>query len=119
MPMNNYQISPRNTHQMPADMAAAEEYMRPHEAVASLLDLRSGLDSSNYMRNPDGQIIMPKRIEDVTVIPEKVTELFSRSVKQFQAVRIVFNLQLTRLSWQLLHVFPPFPSISGQGQAAR
>lgn len=48
--------------------------MGSQEAVASLLDLRSGFDGSNYMRNGNHQF---KRIEDVIVVPEKVTELFN------------------------------------------
>lgn len=47
--------------------------MGSQEAVASLLDLRSGFDSSNYMRSGN----QLKRIEDVMVVPEKVTELFN------------------------------------------
>ncbi|KMP04662.1 Zn(II)2Cys6 transcriptional activator [Coccidioides immitis H538.4] len=57
---------------------SADEYMRPHEAVASLLDLRSGLDSSNFLRSPSGQVAMQKRIEDVSVSQEKVGDLFGR-----------------------------------------
>jgi hypothetical protein len=53
---------------------SADQYMGSHEAVASLLDLRSGFDGSNYMRNWAHQF---KRIEDVIVVPERVTELFN------------------------------------------
>ncbi|KAJ9294663.1 transcriptional regulator family: Fungal Specific TF [Paecilomyces variotii] len=54
---------------------SADQYMGSHEAVASLLDLRSGFDgSSGYMRNGGHQF---KRIEDVMVAPERVTELFN------------------------------------------
>lgn len=52
---------------------SADQYMGSHEAVASLLDLRSGFDGSNYMRNGNHHF---KRIEDVAVVPERVTELF-------------------------------------------
>jgi hypothetical protein len=48
--------------------------MGSQEAVASLLDLRSGFDGSNYMRNGNQQF---KRLEDVMIAPEKVTELFN------------------------------------------
>jgi hypothetical protein len=47
--------------------------MGPHEAVASLLDLRSGFDGLNYIRNGSPQF---KRIEDVMVVSDRVTELF-------------------------------------------
>lgn len=65
------QVSPA-VYQTPSAMSA-DQYMGSQEAVASLLDLRSGFDSSNFMRN-GGQV---KRIEDVMVVPEKVGELFN------------------------------------------
>lgn len=65
------QVSPTVVYQTPSAMSA-DQYMGSHEAVASLLDLRSGFDGS--MRNGNSRF---KRIEDVIVIPEKVTELFN------------------------------------------
>lgn len=65
------QVSPA-VYQTPSAMSA-DQYMGSQEAVASLLDLRSGFDGSNFMRT-GGQI---KRIEDVMVVPEKVGELFN------------------------------------------
>lgn len=52
---------------------SADQYMGSHEAVASLLDLRSGFDGSSYMRNGN----QLKRIEDVIIAPDRVTELFN------------------------------------------
>ncbi|BCR94428.1 putative C6 transcription factor (Leu3) [Aspergillus luchuensis] len=52
---------------------STDQYMGSHEAVASLLDLRSGFDGTNFMRNGNHHF---KRIEDVAVVPERVTELF-------------------------------------------
>ena len=50
-----------------------------HEAVAGLLDLRSGVDSSTgYARSPSGQLATSKRIEDVVVSNERIAELFQR-----------------------------------------
>lgn len=66
-------VSPAGVYQTPSAMSA-DQYMGSQEAVASLLDLRSGFDSSNYMRNNTHQF---KRIEDVIVVPEKVKELFN------------------------------------------
>lgn len=66
------QVSPTAVYQTPSAMST-DQYMGSQEAVASLLDLRSGLDG-NYMRNGNRQI---KRVEDVMVAPEKVTELFN------------------------------------------
>lgn len=47
--------------------------MGSQEAVASLLDLRSGFDGSGYLRNGH----QFKRIEDVMIVPERVSELFN------------------------------------------
>ncbi|KAI1951851.1 hypothetical protein LOZ57_001263 [Ophidiomyces ophidiicola] len=76
MPIS-YTTTPRTVNQSSA-MLPADDYMRPHEAVASLLDLRSGLDSSSYIRSSSGQSIPQKRIEDVSISAEKVAELFDR-----------------------------------------
>lgn len=64
------QVSPTVVYQTPSAMSA-DQYMGSQEAVASLLDLRSGFDGS--LRNGNGHF---KRIEDVMVVPEKATELF-------------------------------------------
>ncbi|KAJ5174874.1 uncharacterized protein N7482_000751 [Penicillium canariense] len=68
------QVSPTGVYQTPSAMSSADQYMGSQEAVASLLDLRSGFDGTNYMRNGNSKL---KRIEDVMVVPEKVTELFN------------------------------------------
>ncbi|KAJ5903169.1 hypothetical protein N7504_005552 [Penicillium tannophilum] len=69
------QVSPAGVYQNQTPSAiSTDQYMGSQEAVASLLDLRSGYDGSNYMRNGNQQF---KRIEDVMVVPEKVTELFN------------------------------------------
>jgi len=69
------QVSPAGAYQTQTPSAiSTDQYMGSQEAVASLLDLRSGFDSSNYMRNGGPQI---KRIEDVMIVPEKATELFN------------------------------------------
>lgn len=69
--LESTQVSPVAAYQTPSAMSA--DQMGSHEAVVSLLDLRSGFDGSNYMRNGNNQF---KRIEDVIVLPERVTELF-------------------------------------------
>lgn len=61
----------------PSSAGRLDQFMGSHEAVASLLDLRSGFDNSSYLRSPDGQIVMPKRIEDVAVTPDRVSEVFN------------------------------------------
>jgi hypothetical protein len=63
-------------------MSATDQYLGSHEAVASLLDLRSGFDG-NYMRNGNQHF---KRIEDVAVVPERVSELFDLYVARFNVL---------------------------------
>jgi hypothetical protein len=83
------QVSPAGVYQTQTPSAlSTDQYMGSQEAVASLLDLRSGFDSSNYMRNGGPQV---KRIEDVIVVPERATELFNLYVpptlyKRFPAI---------------------------------
>lgn len=60
-------------YQTPTPLSA-DQYMGSHEAVASLLDLRSGFDGANYMRNGGHQF---KRIEDVMVAADRINELFN------------------------------------------
>lgn len=66
----------RNVYQTPSNLTA-EQYMGSHEAVASLLDLRSGIDSS-YLKSPNNQVIVAKKLEDISVPPERVSELFNQ-----------------------------------------
>jgi hypothetical protein len=62
-----------------ASTAPLDQWNGSHEAVAGLLDLRSGVDSSTgYARSPSGQLAASKRIEDVVVSNERVAELFQR-----------------------------------------
>lgn len=90
------QVSPTGVYQTPSAMSA-DQYMGSQEAVASLLDLRSGFDGSNYMRNGNHQY---KRIEDVMVVPEKVTELFNLWVyimlAQLSVMRLTFGTDSSR-----------------------
>ncbi|KAJ5287681.1 hypothetical protein N7478_003367 [Penicillium angulare] len=69
------QVSPAGVYQTQTPSAmSADQYMGSQEAVASLLDLRSGFDGNTFLRNGNQQF---RRIEDVMVVPEKVVELFS------------------------------------------
>ncbi|EEA20883.1 hypothetical protein TMatcc_000881 [Talaromyces marneffei ATCC 18224] len=60
-------------YQTPTPLST-DQYMGSHEAVASLLDLRSGFDGQNYMRSGSHQF---KRIEDVMVATDRINELFN------------------------------------------
>ncbi|KAG5218280.1 C6 transcription factor (Leu3) [Trichophyton interdigitale] len=69
-----YSPSTSSMRPQQADQASAD-YMKPHEAVASLLDLKSGGD---YLRSPPGNMIDVKRLEDVTIPLDRTAELFTR-----------------------------------------
>jgi hypothetical protein len=60
-------------YQTPTGLST-DQYIGSHEAVASLLDLRSGFDGTNYLRNGNHQF---KRIEDVMVAADRINELFN------------------------------------------
>ena len=62
-----------------ASTVPIDQWNGSHEAVAGLLDLRSGVDSSTGLpRSPSGQLLTGKRIEHVFVSNDRVTELFHR-----------------------------------------
>ena len=67
-----------NTYGQAASQAQLDQWNGSQEAVASLLDLRSGFDGSNgYSRSPKAQAVQSKRIEDVTITPDKVNDIFN------------------------------------------
>ncbi|EEH10988.1 C6 zinc finger domain-containing protein [Histoplasma capsulatum G186AR] len=72
-----FSSSQRNIYQTSTGLSGSQ-YMGSHEAVASLLDLRSGLDSSSFLRSSSSQVAMAKRLEGVSLAPERVTDLFSQ-----------------------------------------
>jgi hypothetical protein len=77
-----------------ASTVPIDEWNGSHEAVAGLLDLRSGVDSSTgYTRSPSGPLATSKRIEDVVVGNERVVELFQR---QEVVLTAPVNIFLTR-----------------------
>ena len=58
---------------VPAMASPLDQYMGSHEAVASLLDLKSGAEG--YMKSPGGK--MSKRIDDVILTADQIDELFN------------------------------------------
>ena len=54
--------------------------MGSHEAVASLLDLRSGLDGGCAVRSPRSQVPSFRRLEDVSLPQEQIRDLFLQYV---------------------------------------
>ena len=61
---------------LPPMASNLDQYMGSHEAVTSLMDLKSGVDG--YMRSPGGR--PHRRIEDLVLTNEQVESLFNMSV---------------------------------------
>lgn len=55
-----------------------DQYIDSEQAVNSLLDLRSGLDSSAHLRSPSGQLRPSRRLEGITLSNSQVQDLFHR-----------------------------------------
>ncbi|MCJ1463102.1 hypothetical protein MMC07_001707 [Pseudocyphellaria aurata] len=53
-----------------------DQYMGSQEAVASLMDLRSGLEGGSFLRSPNSQILPSRRIEDVVLLSDRIRDLF-------------------------------------------
>lgn len=60
--------------------SSLDQYMGSQEAVASLLDLRSGLDGGSLMRSPNGQARPLRRLESVIIPPDRVDDMFRTQV---------------------------------------
>lgn len=91
-----FSSSQRNIYQTSTGLSGSQ-YMGSHEAVASLLDLRSGLDSSSFLRSSSSQVAMAKRLEGVSLAPERVTDLFSQLVfwiEIIERIQITFMLNM-------------------------
>lgn len=87
--------SPNLAHMPPT----LDQYMGSQEAVASLMDLRSGLDGGSFLRSPNGQILPSRRIEDVVLIYDRIRDLFHQCVTRqpllaanFVDIRKAFSL---------------------------
>jgi hypothetical protein len=60
-----------------------ESYMGPHEAVASLLDLRQGFDaSSSYLLSPNGANA-GRKLEDIGLSGDTISKLFNQCVQSY------------------------------------
>lgn len=55
-----------------------DQYMGSEEAVASLLDLRSGLEGRSFIRSPHGQVRPSRRIENVLLLNERIQDLYQQ-----------------------------------------
>ena len=68
--------SPTMSH-LPTHM---DQYMGSEEAVASLMDLRSGLEGGSFLRSPNAQLLLTRRIGDIALPHDRVQELFQQYV---------------------------------------
>ncbi len=60
---------------------ALEQYMGSQEAVASLMDLRSGLEGGSFLRSPSSQQLLPsRRLEAVVLFYDRIRDLFQMFV---------------------------------------
>lgn len=55
-----------------------EQYIGSQEAVASLIELRSGVDSSTLLSHPPGHEPYSHRLENVLLTAESIRDLFRR-----------------------------------------
>ena len=65
---------------LPHMQSSIDQYIGSQEAVASLLDLRSGLEGGSYLRGSNGNMLPSRRLEGVTLGHERVRQLFYQSV---------------------------------------
>lgn len=59
-----------------SNIPTLNQYMGSEEAVASLMDLRSGLEGGSFMRSPNGQLLLSRRIGNFLLSQDRVSELF-------------------------------------------
>ena len=64
------------TPSVPPLQSTVSQYLGNQDAVASLLDLRAGLEGGSYTRSPSGQVIFPRRLGQAELSQARVIELF-------------------------------------------
>ena len=67
-------VSPSTTHLQ----SNLDQYMGSEDAVASLLDLRSGLEGGSFLRSPNSQLLPSRRLENVFLLYDQVRDLFEQ-----------------------------------------
>ena len=68
---------------VPYMRSSMDQYLGSQEAVASLMELRSGVDNGAFMNNGKSVSIPLRRLENVVLTPDNVCDLFQRSVRLF------------------------------------
>ena len=99
--------SPTISH-LPAHI---DQYIGSEEAVASLMDLRSGLEGGSFMRSPNAQLLLGRRIGDVILTHDRVQELF----QQYVIVRAMRESSLTGWPASLRSTIRLYPFSIPQG----
>ena len=67
-------ISPITTQMHPI----MDQYLGSEEAVASLLDLRSGLEGGSLARSPNRPVRPSRRLENVLLSDEQIRDLYQQ-----------------------------------------
>ena len=62
---------------VPQFPSSLDLYMGSQDAVASLLDLKSGSEGRSFMRSPNGQARPSRCLEDVILTDDRIQELFN------------------------------------------
>lgn len=60
--------------------SSMDQYIGSQEAVASLMELRTGVDSGAFLGNTNGHAAKSHRLENVLLAPEIVHALYQRLV---------------------------------------
>lgn len=94
--------SPTMSH-LPTHM---DQYMGSQEAVASLMDLRSGLEGGSFLRSPNAQLLLTRRLGDVILTHDRVQEI----LQQYVIVRTIHEYCLTKWPVFLRSIIPLYPS---------
>ena len=80
--------------------------MGSQEAVASLMDLRSGIEGGSFIRSPSGQVHPSRRIEGLILISDRVRDLYQQYVTMF----LLDDGQSSLTDKQLLLRLPSLPT---------
>jgi len=80
MPQVKMSASATTSPTMPHMQSSMDQYIGSQEAVASLMELRTGVDSGAFLGNMNGHASKSHRLENILLAPESVHDLFQRWV---------------------------------------
>ena len=61
---------------VPQIPSSIDQYIGSQEAVASLMDLKSGVEGGSYLRGPNGGLLPSRRLEGVILAQDRIRHLF-------------------------------------------